>query len=789
MSNLITNKFLLSYCRVYSVCDIISIGVNMNRKNVFSDIIDYILVILLVILSLSKGGFYKSDILIFTVGLSLISLIYLNIKFVLARKENKCKFDIVSFMLLLLFIAYLFPIILGNYADLDSSIFEAIRYFNLYLIYNIVKNSKNKKVYVYSIIFITILQCLLSVDATGNRYLEKILYSLGSGYLDMDLKRMSGTLQYANVLSILCLISTILIFKYIKRKKNMLKYSMLYILTFILLSTLILTGTRSVLILCISFFISILFLKRQNIISILFAFIPLFILVGIYTSNYYSAMLSNKVYYIFILYVVLCYIMSIVVYKLNEKYIRKYENIKLEKSYIIFISFFIIFLFIILFTILSLNITKPLLVSSNNQNDKETIILDDVKEGLNVIKFKVYSNEEDARYNIKLQSVDNENISKNIKEFNYTDNVSGQFEYEFYLSSDIKHLNMYIDCYKGKIKIDRLYLNDKIQKLEYVLISRNLIYRFKDLLNGSTSTSDRLMYYKDAFKIISKTAQNFVIGTGGEGFNNIYKQIQTKKYFSTEVHSSFLQIFVEAGIFGFLIIMSILIYIFINTKNNYYKLAFFVFIIHSFIDLDFSYMFMIAIFGIFLALFDYKESKTMKNKYLNVIMYIVSCIASFIVLIICSNCLIARNINIPQYDNESLDLERQKEIISKNNRRVSLDKYEYNYRKNLDKEYSIYLDMLYNEGNNVSDEKVQCIVDSIIKNLNEILKNKKYDEEQILYACRRIYLTITNLPNNIKEKYSTNLIDIYDRLEHLRIIYNNNNEIDEEINQLIYELN
>ena len=52
--------------------DIIFKGEKMRNKLTIKVILDYILIILLLILSLSKAGFYKSDILIFSVVLSII---------------------------------------------------------------------------------------------------------------------------------------------------------------------------------------------------------------------------------------------------------------------------------------------------------------------------------------------------------------------------------------------------------------------------------------------------------------------------------------------------------------------------------------------------------------------------------------------------------------------------------------------------------------------------------------------------------------------------------------------
>ena len=177
----------------------------MKRINFVNKVIDYILVILLVMLSLFKGGFYKSDILLVSMGVSIISLVRIIILIYNNVKNKNYTIDIISILLLLLSFSYVLPIIFNNYADLNSSIYEAVRYFSLYFVYTIVKNSDNKKIYVYTIIAITLLQCILSVDAVGSRYFENFLTYFDSGYLDRDYTRMSGTLQYANVLAILCL--------------------------------------------------------------------------------------------------------------------------------------------------------------------------------------------------------------------------------------------------------------------------------------------------------------------------------------------------------------------------------------------------------------------------------------------------------------------------------------------------------------------------------------------------------------------------------------------------------
>jgi O-antigen ligase len=59
----------------------------------------------------------------------------------------------------------------------------------------------------------------------------------------------------------------------------------------------------------------------------------------------------------------------------------------------------------------------------------------------------------------------------------------------------------------------------------------------------------RLEMFRDAIKIIKDYP---LLGTGGGGFKALYQGYQDRIYYSTEVHNHFLQVWVEAGILGFL---------------------------------------------------------------------------------------------------------------------------------------------------------------------------------------------------------------------------------------------
>lgn len=84
----------------------------------------------------------------------------------------------------------------------------------------------------------------------------------------------------------------------------------------------------------------------------------------------------------------------------------------------------------------------------------------------------------------------------------------------------------------------------KINFIQGIIVSR---------LTGLETFQDRIVYYKDAVKIIK---DHPVIGTGGQGWNSVYRQYQPYNYSSSLIHSQYLQILVEAGIVGFLALLT-----------------------------------------------------------------------------------------------------------------------------------------------------------------------------------------------------------------------------------------
>lgn len=91
-----------------------------------------------------------------------------------------------------------------------------------------------------------------------------------------------------------------------------------------------------------------------------------------------------------------------------------------------------------------------------------------------------------------------------------------------------------------------------LQKPE--VLPTRLVDRVKSINFQQHSVQERFYFYKDALKIIK---DHPLIGTGGKGWEGIYRQYQSYLYDSSEVHNHFLQVWVETGVVGFLFFLAV----------------------------------------------------------------------------------------------------------------------------------------------------------------------------------------------------------------------------------------
>ena len=174
---------------------------NIDKKKI-NNILDYIVIGILLLISISKGGYYKRDAII---GISIINVIAL-VKGILNFKEET-KHSILNYVLLAFSVAFFLPIVFSNSATMSGSINALFKVFTGFSIFCIVQNSQNKEKFKNGIIISGILVGLFGIDEMTFRLFNSFLELFGSGYLEEYNGALSSVIQYANISGIIFVIA------------------------------------------------------------------------------------------------------------------------------------------------------------------------------------------------------------------------------------------------------------------------------------------------------------------------------------------------------------------------------------------------------------------------------------------------------------------------------------------------------------------------------------------------------------------------------------------------------
>ncbi len=468
-------------------------------------------------------------------------------------------------------------------------------------------------------------------------------------------------------------------------------------------------------------------------------------------------------------------ILSIAIaYVIAKKYKVLYK-IK-PKHYMITIGIAIIVIIIVYFV--GKQLTLPLYAFDGKESETETGI-----ESESEIRYDLFNIEKNQKYKFVFdleasdceQELSEASFAIVINEENkYYDtinthevifgNYKGEQTIEFTPQNETEKIVIYIRNislrHNGKLKINSLYVNDKLFGLNYLYLPVQLVNRIDSFSLKNKCVWERFVFYKDALKLIK---ENFLLGYGAEGWQYNYQEVQSYRYYTTEVHNFILQIFINYGILGFVLLLIILVYSIFKIikfkKINEITVALFLLILHSMFDFDMSF-YLIDVIGIILYILAVREDKQLKivnKRDVTIEMEFVFILLNIIAIFsgICSykielnNSEIIKNLQTCVYnDNGNKPIELIKELDEKRYKDLIISRlkqidYTYVNEQNLEYVYNFL-------------EKQKIVVNTE----NNINRNK---------TINKVIMTTTN--KEIKEKFCKLIIR-----ENEEMVYNINDK-------------
>ncbi len=392
-------------------------------------------------------------------------------------------------------------------------------------------------------------------------------------------------------------------------------------LSFIFLLTIIFTYSRGVWLLVPIVFVMLIILLRD--VYIIMEVVLHTIATGIVTlcaiplfNKFITEEKTMEIWLVLLVGTILAIILSFVV-EIFVNFLRKFSKKRLMIAGTSFII--VVVLFISTFIGIVLNIEKPVELS-NMGSEKNTWIsvskvIDDVQANTEyILNFDVEldsANEKQWAYRIDINSINADKESTNIILLNNIQLAEEQ-KIAFKTLEDTEKINIiirnyYIDTF---VKIENAKLVNQVNSEEnkiifqYKYIPDSIVKRFESIDLEDSSADARFAFYRDAFKIIKDKP---ILGTGGGGWSAVYFMYQSYMYWSTQVHNYFMQVWIETGTLGLLVLVALIGLILWNihkftwrnkekqkdTDNNQLWVAFLStailsLFLHSTIDFDFT---------------------------------------------------------------------------------------------------------------------------------------------------------------------------------------------------------
>lgn len=590
------------------------------KKNI-TTIIIFLIVILTTILI--GNPIVKNDNLInIVIGIVGIVIIIKNKK----EKQKMLTNKTIKAMLMLLITSAL-PLILNKYLTLNGTVSYIFRYMSIFVMYVIIgqelkENQDNLSKIKDMIIISGVILVIFGIDLlTTNITYNFVKNIIGTTTDQASLTRMYSLFLYSNTFAISTIVPYIMSIDQALKQKDKAYVG----ISTVLLSGIILSQSRSTLlilgIVMITYVIMIPKQERSNLIKLL--------LVGTILSIIYATAFTylKRTGYTNVIWLItlIVPIISICIYnkiKLNEKIDKIFK-----------IKYLIIVPIVIVGSVLVLSMFKSELILFNNENSQIKIIKNiyDVKENNKYkIELEIEAKSDTIEDNYTIEFIQRNNYSDSLDEEKIeVNNYDGIKEIYIDTVEGIKWIEFSISAKKtgnGKeLRVKSLKINGKQFTLNYKFLPTDIITQFKYLNLSQRSVQERKIFIIDGFKILKKSG---LFGIGGDGYKYAVRDVQSYYYGVSQIHCYILQIAIEFGIIGLVVLCYLMLLTFKNIieiiKNRRREkysivLAFIALFLHSFVDFDMTFFYTMIIFYMLIAIINFNTNEETKGKIYKII--------------------------------------------------------------------------------------------------------------------------------------------------------------------------
>ena len=592
--------------------------INMNIKKSVSKIVIVLLTVVFIGMFITKGAYFRTDIIGFNFLLILIGLgyigysVYENIK-----EEQNLKFSVMDVAVVIYSLSYSLPIIFNTVASRGDSFLGAIKYIGFGCTYFCVKkifNLERKERLSYLDIFFKIFAavstvfCILGLDELSIKAFSGILKLVGIKYVAADF-RLSSIFQYANASAIFIALGSFIMLYLCMNAKNI-KTKVIYLaILYLHVMSLFLTQSRTAIALLVLIALTVVFLIKDKFIRNKVITMELFTIgytAVFYTVLYQFVKLQTREQ-ILILFTVSGLIYTFIT-GFYLVFAKEFKKVIESKKYIITFSTLSVMLLVGIVALM-FGLKTNLVVT---QLEKRKVKVDGKKD----IPFTISLNaSEDFR--IAVDGLDKSHITVYTKEYNKNDLKGKEIKDIVPKNDQIKYIEISFMTANSNYEVNKILVGNNNITPDYLLIPYDLVYKLQDVLIGSSSFKERMKYYRDGLNFAK---ENLIIGKGAYTFRNMYQYFQTEGYISKEAHSYLLDILLDTGLVGFISYIVIIgccikkLFFALQTEKEcnirYANLTalFSLLVLHSTVDLDFSFNIILMVFAVIIAnIPEYKE--------------------------------------------------------------------------------------------------------------------------------------------------------------------------------------